>query len=737
MVEVSVQQALKEKLREVFGYNQYRGEQEAIVHNLMAGNDTFVIMPTGAGKSLCYQLPAISSEGMAIVISPLIALMKNQVDQLNAFGVNAQFLNSTLSKSEINRVKKDALSGELRLLYIAPESLTKEDNLEFLQRTKISFVAIDEAHCISEWGHDFRPEYRRIRGIIDAIGNLPVIALTATATPKVQQDIIKNLRMEDARLFKSSFNRKNLYYEIRAKNNITDVKKQLIRYIKHNKGKSGIIYCLSRKTVEEVAEFLVVNDIKALPYHAGLDAQTRMHNQDAFLNEESDVICATIAFGMGIDKPDVRFVIHYDAPKSLEGYYQETGRGGRDGLEGNCIMFYSIDDIVKLEKFNKDKTVTERDNAKHLLNEMVAYANLGACRRRQLLSYFGEYADKDCGFCDNCMKPTEKFKVQEEAELVLRAVALTEERFDCEHIADLLTATDNQYVTSYEHDKLPVFGAGKVFDETIEYWRTVVRHLTVFGYLTKDPENYGVLKMSEKGQKYMADPYPITMSKDHHYDVVEDPKSGDDDDSVGGANGAGAYDEALLALLKTLRKKLAKEKNLPPYVLFQDPSLEEMATTYPTTLQEMAQINGVGMGKVQKFGRPFLETITKYVQENDIETAQDVVVKSAVNKSKVKIYIIQQIDRKVDLDEIAESKSLAMDELIEEIEHICYSGTKLNLDYYINQIMDGDRQNDIFDYFMTTETDSIGVAMGAFLGDDITEEELRLMRIKFLSEVAN
>jgi ATP-dependent DNA helicase RecQ len=742
--ETGVQHTLKERLKEIFGYSQFRGEQEAIINSIMGGNNTFVIMPTGAGKSLCYQLPAITNEGVAIVISPLIALMKNQVDQLNAFGINAQFLNSTLNKAEINKVKKDALDGSLKLLYIAPESLTKEENLDFLQRANISFVAVDEAHCISEWGHDFRPEYRRIRGIIDNINpDLPLIALTATATPKVQQDIAKNLRMEESALFKSSFNRKNLYYEVRPK--LGDVNKQLIKYIKNNKGKSGIIYCLSRKTVEEVANLLSVNDIKALPYHAGLDGQTRMHNQDAFLNEEADVIVATIAFGMGIDKPDVRFVIHYDAPKSLEGYYQETGRAGRDGLEGNCVMFYNIEDIQKLEKFNKDKSVTERDNARHLLNEMVAYANLGACRRRQLLSYFGEYMEKDCGFCDNCIKPTPKIRIQEEAVLILKAIQQTDQRFDGDHIADLITATDNIYVTSYEHDKLEMYGAGKFKDEEegeeygVEYWRSMIRQLVILGYLVKDSENYGVLKMTQKGTNYINDPYPITISKDHTFDESETQKSNDDDDvnDLAPAGGGNAYDEALLGLLKALRKKLAKEKNLPPYVIFQDPSLEEMATTYPTTSQEMAQINGVGMGKVSKFGRPFIDLITKYVEENEIETAKDVVVKSAANKSKVKIFIIQQIDRKVDLDEIAESKGLAMDELIEEIEHICYSGTKLNLDYYINQIMDRDRQHDIYDYFMTAETDSIKIALDELAEEDVTEDELRLMRIKFLSEVAN
>ncbi|QRR03028.1 DNA helicase RecQ [Dyadobacter sandarakinus] len=733
-VDSVVLDTLKEKLKEIFGYSQFRGDQEVIIQNILLGKNTFVIMPTGAGKSLCYQLPALVSDGLTIVISPLIALMKNQVDQLTAFGINAQFLNSTLTKAEMNRVKTDALDGSLKLLYIAPESLTKEDNLDFLKKVRISFVAIDEAHCISEWGHDFRPEYRRIYGIIENIGSLPIIALTATATPKVQQDIRKNLQMEEAETFKSSFNRKNLYYEVRPKK---DIKKQLIRYVRNNKGKSGIVYCLSRKTVEEVAELLNVNDVRALPYHAGLDASTRMANQDAFLNEEVDVIVATIAFGMGIDKPDVRFVIHYDVPKSLEGYYQETGRAGRDGLEGNCLMFYSYDDIQKLEKFNKDKTVTERDNARHLLNEMVAYATLGVCRRRQLLSYFGEYLEKDCGFCDNCNKSTEKTKVQDGIILILNAVYQTEQRFDCEHIADLLTATENQYVRSYEHDKLDVYGKGLEINESRDYWISAIRQLVIFNYLEKDVENYGIIRISEKGLRYLSDPYPVTLHKDHNFEEEEVKAEDEEKDVTTGNGSAHAYDEALLGMLKALRKKVAKEKNLPPYVIFQDPSLEEMATTYPTTQQEMAQINGVGMGKVQKFGRQFIDLITKYVEENEIETAKDVVIKSTVNKSKIKIFIIQQVDRKVSLDEIAEVKDLALADVIEEVEHICYSGTKLNLDYYINQVIDRERQQDIYDYFMSAETDNIARALDEFANDEISEEELRLMRIKFLSELAN
>ncbi len=722
---------LKERLKEIFGYGHFRGDQEAIIHNILAGRNTFVIMPTGAGKSLCYQLPAIVSDGTAIVISPLIALMKNQVDQLNAFGVSAQFLNSTLTKAEMNRVKKETLNGTLKLLYIAPESLTKEENLEFLKRANISFVAIDEAHCISEWGHDFRPEYRKIRGIVDNIGNLPVIALTATATPKVQQDIQKNLSMEEAAIYKTSFNRKNLYYEIRPK---IDARKQLIKYVKQNKGKSGIIYCLSRKSVEDIAELLRVNDVKALPYHAGLDGPIRMGNQDAFLNEDVDVIVATIAFGMGIDKPDVRFVIHYDAPKSLEGYYQETGRAGRDGMEGNCVMFYCYEDIVKLEKFNKDKPVTERDNAKHLLTEMVSYANLGVCRRRQLLGYFGEYMDKDCGFCDNCVKPTPKFNAHDETLLALRAVLQTDQRFDVYHLADLLTGTDNQYVTSHEHHLLDVYGKGRPYNESVDFWISVIRQVTIYGYLDKDADNYGVLKLTQRGLNFIEDPYPVMLTTGHNYDQqIADSADEDKDSSLVG----NTCDEQLLGLLKALRKKIAKDKNLPPYVIFQESSMEEMATTYPTTRQELAEVNGVGQGKVTKFGKPFVELIAKYVEENDIETDRDVVVKSMVDKSKVKIYIIQQIDRKVDLDEIADAKGLSMEDLIEEIEHICYSGTRLNLDYYINQVMDGDRQDEIYDYFMAADTDHIAVALKAFGGDDFTEQDLRLMRIKFLSEVAN
>ncbi len=718
---------VKDKLKEIFGYGKFRGSQEAIIQNIMDGKNTFVIMPTGAGKSLCYQLPAVMKEGTAIVISPLIALMKNQVDQLTAIGVNAQFLNSSLTKTEITRVKKQTLDGEVKLLYVAPESLTKEENVAFLQKANISFVAIDEAHCISEWGHDFRPEYRKIKSIIAQIGNLPIIALTATATPKVQLDIQKNLQMEAADMFKSSFNRTNLYYEVRPKHH---TKKQLIKYIKGHKGKSGIIYCLSRKKVEEIAELLKVNDIKAAPYHAGLDGPIRMKNQDDFLNEEVDVIVATIAFGMGIDKPDVRFVIHYDTPKSLEGYYQETGRGGRDGLEGNCLMFYSYNDILKLEKFTKDKSVTERDNAKVLLQEISDYAESSVCRRKQLLHYFGEKFEKDCGFCDNCLKPKEKFEGQEYVEIALKAVEQTGERFGIRHLTSVIRGAENQYTKSYSHDELEIFGAGN--DQTEDFWNSVIRQALLLEYLEKDIDNVGVLNLSKSGKQFLVNPFSVTLSKNHDYEnmVTEDSSEKD----LGAEK---SYDKNLFEILKSLRKKIAKQKGLPPYVIFQDPSLEEMATTYPTNKEELAQINGVGMGKVVKFGKPFIDAINSYVEENDITTAADVVVKSAINKSKIKIFIIQQIDRKIDLEEIAEAKELSLSELLDEIEHICYSGTKLNLNYYINQIMDDEKQEEIFDYFMNAETDNIRTALAEFENDEVSEEELRLMRIKFLSEVAN
>lgn len=726
---------IRKKLKEVFGYDSFRGNQEPIISNILAGNNTFVIMPTGAGKSMCYQMPAILQEGTAIVISPLIALMKNQVDQMNAVGVSASFLNSTLSKTEINRIKKAVLAGNVKLLYVAPESLTKEENVEFLKSANISFAAIDEAHCISEWGHDFRPEYRKIKSIIDQIKEMPIIALTATATPKVQMDIQRNLHMEAADLFKSSFNRENLYYEVRPKKAI---KKQLIKFLREHKGKSGIIYCLSRKKVEEIAKFLQVNGLSAAPYHAGFEPAVRMKNQDDFLNEEVDVIVATIAFGMGIDKPDVRFVIHYDVPKSLEGYYQETGRAGRDGLEGNCVMFYSYSDILKLEKFNKDKTVTERENAKVLLDEMTYYAESAICRRKQLLHYFGEEYDdtacKNSGMCDNCRYPREEFEGKEYVEKAIKAVKQTEERFGLGHLVGVLRGSQNQYVKSYGHDKLEVFGTGSDQDE--QFWKSVLRQTLLNEFILKDIENIGVLKMSKKGEAFLKNPTSIMLTRDHDFSDVDT----DDDasnETPASPNAGNSYDPVLFDLLKAERKKIAREKDLPPYVIVQDPSLQEMATTYPTTAEALANVNGIGMGKVKKFGGTFLALIKKYVEDNDIDIEDVVVIKSSGNKSKNKIFIIQQIDRKIDLDEMAEMKGWDMNTLLDEIEMICFSGTKLNLDYYLEQIMDEDKEDDIMDYFMNADSDNIDEALEEFEDEDVSEEDLRLIRIKFISEHAN
>jgi ATP-dependent DNA helicase RecQ len=725
-----VDQNIKEKLKKIFGFNNFRGNQEPIVGNVLAGRNTFVIMPTGAGKSLCYQFPAVVSEGTAIVISPLIALMKNQVDQLNAFGVNAYFLNSTLNKSEITKVKKEVLAGKTKLLYVAPESLTKDENIAFLKEAKLSFVAIDEAHCISEWGHDFRPEYRKIKSIIGQIGShLPIVALTATATPKVQQDIQRNLQMEEADIFKSSFNRPNLFYEVRPKVK-NETKKAIIKYIKSHKGKSGIIYCLSRKKVEEIAELLKVNGISAAPYHAGLDQAVRIKNQDDFLNEEIDVIVATIAFGMGIDKPDVRYVIHYDVPKSLEGYYQETGRAGRDGLEGHCLMFYRYDDIIKLEKFNKDKPVTERENAKVLLEEMAAYAESSMCRRRVLLHYFGETLEEDCGYCDNCKKPLDRFEGMDHLITAITAVKETNNRFNLNHIVNVIRGERNEYIASYGHDQSSVFGKGMEDDE--RFWKTIVRQALVMGYLEKDIENYGVIKVSERGENYLESPFSVSFSKDHDYEQEVGDSIAEEV-----SNSGKAYDEKLFELLKAERKRVAKTKNLPPYIIFQDPSLEEMATVYPTTKEELAQINGVGMGKVAKFGASFLKLIETYVEENEIITASDVVVKTAGNRSKVKISIIQQVDRKIDLDEIADNLNISMSDLIQEIEQIIYSGTKLNINYYIEHILDEEREEILHDYFMSAETDNIKVAMNELADEDFAEEEVRVYRIKFISEHAN
>lgn len=721
---------LKVKLKELFGYDSFRGNQEPVIKNILSGRNTFVIMPTGAGKSLCYQLPAMILDGLAIVISPLIALMKNQVDSLNAYGINARFLNSTLSKAEITQLKKECVDGTIKLLYVAPESLSKEENISFLSKIGISFVAIDEAHCISEWGHDFRPEYRKIKSMIGQLGQMPVIALTATATPKVQIDIQKNLQMEEADVFVSSFNRKNLYYEVRPKK---ETKKQLIRFLKDHRGKSGIIYCLSRKKVEEIAQLLNVNGFKASPYHAGLDPDVRVKNQDDFLNEEVDIVVATIAFGMGIDKPDVRFVVHYDVPKSLEGYYQETGRAGRDGLEGLCLMFYSHNDLNKLEKFNKDKSVQERDNARILLQEMEFYAESPVCRRRQLLHYFGEEFKQDnCGACDNCVNPRERFDGTEFVRIFIEATKQTAERFGLNHIVHVVRGVEDEYVKSYSHNTLKIFGAGS--DQDNDFWKSVGRQALIYQYLEKDIDNVGVLRLTEKGKNFLLKPHSIELAKDHDFTTAIDEE---EESSEKAAVTAKAHDPKLFEILKALRKQVARDRELPPYVIFQDPSLEEMATTYPTTKEELASVNGVGMGKVNKFGKEFLEVIRKYVDDNDIETASDVVVKSSVNKSKTKIFIIQQIDRKVDLEEIAAAKSLSFSDLLSEIENICYSGTKLNLDYYIDQILDQEKQEAIHDYFINSETDSIEEALAEDSNADFSEEDLRLMRIKFLSEYAN
>ncbi len=724
-------------LRKFFGFGSFKGDQEAIIQNLIDGNDTFVLMPTGGGKSLCYQLPALLMEGTAIVVSPLIALMKNQVDAIRGFitetnGI-AHLLNSSLNKAQTLEVKKDLLSGVTKLLYVAPESLTKKETVELLQQIKISFYAIDEAHCISEWGHDFRPEYRQIRRIVEEIGVAPIIALTATATPKVQSDIQKNLGMAEAKVFKSSFNRSNLYYEIRDKSNI---KRELIKFIKENEGKSGIIYCLSRKKVEEIAEFLTVNGIKALVYHAGLDAATRAKNQDMFLMEEVDVIVATIAFGMGIDKPDVRFVIHYDIPKSLEGYYQETGRAGRDGKEGQCIAFYSYKDIAKLEKFMQGKPVAEQEIGKQLLLDTVAYAETNRCRRKVLLNYFGEtYTEENCGNCDNCLHPKKLFDGKEQMATVLELVESMKEHFKPDHLANILAGESNSIIKSYEHHLSEFFGVGK--DKTPKYWLAIIRQAIIMGLLYKDIEKYGVVYNTEEGKKFIQSPYPVMLAEDREF------ADGDDDDeetpSIGvqrGA-GAGAGDPMLFAMLKDLRKDMARKLKLPGFVIFTDPSLEDMSTMYPITLKELQNCQSVGEGKAKKFGKEFIELIAKYVEENEIQRPEDIVVKSVANKSANKVHIIQNIDRKILLEDIADSRNMDMLELISEIEAIVASGTKLDLNYYIEQTFDDDKVDDIYDYFHEeAETDSVEDAMRE-LGPDYPEEEVRLVRIKYLSEVGN
>ena len=733
-IDKKIDSTLKDMLKKIFGFESFKSDQEAIIKNVLAGNDTFVIMPTGGGKSMCYQLPALISKGTAIIVSPLISLMKNQVDAIRNYATEpgvAHFLNSSLSKNEIAQVKKDLQDGKTKLLYVAPESLTKDENIKFLSKEiDISFFAIDEAHCISEWGHDFRPEYRRLRPIIEAIEHkVPIIALTATATPKVQLDIQKNLNMLNAKIFKSSFNRPNLYYEVRPKTE--DANKEVIKYIKSQYGKSGIIYCLSRKKVEELAETLQVNGIKALPYHAGLDSQVRVANQDKFLMEEVDVIVATIAFGMGIDKPDVRFVIHYDIPKSLEGYYQETGRAGRDDGEGNCVAFYSYDDIQKLEKFMKGKPVAEQEIGGHLLLEVISYAESAVCRRKQLLHYFGEVFPQDnCQNCDNCLHPKSKFEAQDYVVTLLDTVLAVKQLFKAKHIINVLIGKNSATIKSCKHDKLEVFGRGSEKDE--RFWNSVIRQTLIERLLLKDIDNYGLLKVSQEGLDFLENPHSVMMTLDHDYE-----NTSDDEFFVAGGAKTSATDKVLFALLKDLRKEMAKKQNLPPFVIFQDPSLEDMAIQYPITVDELKNITGVGASKAQKFGKAFVELIAKYVQENEIERPIDMVVKSVVNKSGLKVYIIQSIDRKIALDDIAFAKGLTLDELLTEIESIVASGTKLDISYYINEVLDKDPQEEIFEYFKTAESDSIDDALQD-LGEDIyTKEEIRLVRLKFMSEIGN
>ena len=720
---------LIQHLKRNFGFDSFKGNQEKIIRNVLHGNDTFVLMPTGGGKSLCYQLPALMMEGTAIVISPLIALMKNQVDAMRNFGEDdgvAHFLNSSLTKAAIAQVKEDVTSGRTKLLYVAPESLTKEENILFLQSVKISFYAVDEAHCISEWGHDFRPEYRRIRPIINEIGEAPIIALTATATPKVQHDIQKTLGIQEAHVFKSSFNRPNLYYEIRPK---VDASKEIIKMLKENPGKSCIIYCLSRKKVEELAELLVVNGIKALAYHAGMDAATRSANQDKFLYEEVDVIVATIAFGMGIDKPDVRIVIHYDMPKSLEGYYQETGRAGRDGGEGRCIAFYSYKDIQKLEKFMQGKPVAEQEIGKQLLIETVAYAETSLCRRKLLLHYFGEqYTEDSCDSCDNCLHPKEQFEGMEAITTLIKVILETKEKFKTDHVIDVLTGKESVSVKAYGHQELEIFGVGD--DQDDKYWDAVIRHALIEGLIVKEIENYGLLKISDKGREYLKKPYSILITKNHDYSDMED------ESRAGG--GTAAVDLELFSLLKDLRKEISRKLNLPPFVIFQDPSLEAMSTYYPVTVEELQNMPGVGVGKAKRFGDEFLKLIKRHVEENDIDRPIDMVVKSVANKSKLKISIIQSIDRKVPLNDLAEGKGIEMNELLKELESIVYSGTRVNIDYYIDQVMDEEHRDDIFSYFKEeAESDDITTALMELGEDEFTEEEVRMVRIKFISEVGN
>ncbi|MDD2617818.1 MAG: DNA helicase RecQ [Bacteroidales bacterium] len=720
---------LAENLKLYFGFDTFKGNQEAIIRNIMAGRDTFVLMPTGGGKSLCYQLPSLLMKGTAIVISPLIALMKNQVDSMRNFSDEdgiAHFINSSLNKAAIDQVRNDILSGKTKLLYVAPESLTKVENIDFLKQIPISLFAVDEAHCISEWGHDFRPEYRRIRPLINEIGRAPIVALTATATPKVQHDIQKNLGMTDATVFKSSFNRPNLFYEVRPKTSSID--KDIIKYIKANSGKSGIIYCLSRKKVEKLAETLQVNGIKALAYHAGMDSQTRTANQDAFLMERVDVIVATIAFGMGIDKSDVRFVIHYDIPKSLEGYYQETGRAGRDDGEGHCLVFYSNKDLQKLDKFMQGKPIAEQEIGKELLLETAAYAESSVCRRKSLLHYFGEtYNKENCGSCDNCINPKKQVEAQELLSMVLETVIAVKEKFKTDHVIDVLLGNETTDVVSYKHNELELFGMGA--EEGEKLWNSVIRQALIDGYLDKEIENYGLLKITAAGKKFLDKPCSFKVTEQVDYDEMEE-------DMQMHGSATSAVDPIMFSMLKNLRKKISKQLNLPPYVIFQDPSLEAMATTYPVTMDELQNIPGVGAGKAKRYGQEFLSLIKIHVEENEIERPEDLRVRTVANKSKLKVSIIQAIDRKVALDDLANTKGLGFSELLDEIEAIVYSGTKINISYFLMEVMDEEHIEEVFDYFKESSSDSIQEAMDV-LGGDYTEEEIRLVRIKFISEFGN
>lgn len=725
---------LHEALQRYFGFDAFKGMQEQIIQSLLRGEDTFVIMPTGGGKSLCYQLPALMLNGTAIIISPLIALMKNQVDSIRGYSQSddvAHFLNSSLTKAQMKLVKQDISDGKTKLLFIAPETLTKDENIEFFQQVDVSFVAVDEAHCISEWGHDFRPEYRRIRAMLDAIGNqIPIIALTATATPKVQSDIIKNLNMRTHNTFISSFNRENLYYEVRPKGKPEQTLRQIVQVIKGMPGQSGIIYVQSRKAAEDIAKTLSVNGIKAAPYHAGLDAKTRTQTQDDFLMEEIDVIVATIAFGMGIDKPDVRFVIHYDIPKSIENYYQETGRAGRDGLEGRCIAFYSYKDILKLEKFLRDKPVAEREMGAQLMQEVMAYAETTACRRRFLLHYFGEeYDDSRCSdMCDNCRYPKTRIEVKKEMVTALRSIAELDENFGIKPIIDFIVGNETKEVMDFGFDKKELFGTGKDRDDN--FWSSVLRQAMLNGFINKDIESYGLLKMTDKGRQFIQKPYSFQIPLNHDFDK-ELPES---DEPVGRTS---VLDEGLFNMLKDLRRREAKRLNVPPYVIFQDPSLEDMATQYPISMEDMAKVSGVSLGKAGRYGKPFLELIRKYVEDNEIERPSEVVVKQMANKSKVKVSIIQNIDRKIDLEDVARATGLSMDELMDELDAIVESGTKVNIDYYLEEALDEAVREDIYDYFMQADTDDIKVAYKELREDEVTMEEIRLVRIKFLSDMAN